>query len=328
MSLGYSKYSFQPMNDFSTNYPYLERSKTTKTSSFKEEKNLAQSLIRKRLERLNEDKQKYYNYEPPPKNISSNSNFARIGYNIMNPNNFDPIHFPLEIPGTGVPPSREPRYELGGPVLENKKGIKAKLQNKKITDLLLALNFLGYIPKPARQVEEFPDPEPDVEIPPKPRVPSPPEIIIKKKKKKKEEKMKKPPSKRNWWRLCKEFITLFTFFATGRKYSIHYAKERDKLIESRTKNVIHEITLIKDWMIAIEEPFWNEFRIFEDLDLSFSNKDSQNHIKKQSLKIIVMIKKFMENIIAKTTKLSDIPEKVQEIIYDYIKERAFSLNNI
>ena len=73
--------------------------------------------------------------------------------------------------------------------------------------MLLALNFLGYIPKPNRQVEEFPDPEPDVEIPPKPRVPSPPTIIIKKKKKKKKEKMKKPPSKRNWWRLCKEFIT-------------------------------------------------------------------------------------------------------------------------
>ena len=327
MSFGYSKYSFQPMNDFSTNYPYLERSKTTKTSSFKEEKNLAQSLIQKRLDRLNQDKQKYYNFEPPPRNISSNNNFARIGYDIMNPKNFDPIHFPLEIPGNGVPPSREPRYELGGPVLENRKGIKAKLQNKKITDMLLALNFLGFIPKPTRQVEEFLDPEPDVEIPPKPRVPSPPEIIIKKKKKKKKEKMKKPPSKRNWWRLCKDFITLYIFFSSGRKYSTHYAKERDKLIESRTKNVIHEITLIKDWLIAIEEPFWNEFRIFEDLDLSFSNKDSQNQIKKQSLKIIVMIKKFMENIIAKTTKLSDIPDKIQEIIYDYIKERAFFPKN-
>ena len=36
-----------------------------------------------------------------------------------------------------------------------------------------------------------------------------------------------------------------------------------------------------------------------------------------------MIKKFMENLIAKTTKLTDIPEKIQEIIYEYIKERAF-----
>ena len=322
MSLGYSRYSMQPMNDYSTNYPYLERSKTTKTTSFKEEKDLAQSLIKKRLERLNQDKQKYYNFEPPPKKLQTN-NFARLGYDIMNPKNFDPIHFPIEIPGTGVPPTREPRYELGGPVLNQIKGIKKKLQNKKITDMLLALNFLGYIPKPNRQVEEFPDPEPDVEIPPKPRVPSPPPIIIKKKKKKKKKKMKKPPSKRNWWRLCKEFITLYIVFQTGRKYSIYYAKERSKFIESRTKNIIYEITVIKDWLIAIEQPFWNEFRVFEDLDLSFNNKDSQNKIKKQSLKIIVMIKKFMENLIAKTTRLTDIPQKIQEIIYEYIKERAF-----
>ena len=117
MSLGYSRYSEQPMNDYYSNYPYLERSKTTKTSTFKEEKNLAKSLIRKRLERLNQDKQNYYNFQPPPRNIPTNNNFAKIGYNIMNPNNFDPIHFPIEIPGTGIPPSREPRYELGGPVL-------------------------------------------------------------------------------------------------------------------------------------------------------------------------------------------------------------------
>ena len=327
MSLGYSRYSIQPMNDYSTNYPYLERSKTTKTTSFKEEKNLAKSLIRKRLERLNQDKQNFYNFQPPPKNISTNNNFAKIGYNIMNPNNFDPIHFPIEIPGTGIPPSREPRYELGGPVLAQQKCIKNKLKSKKITDMLLALNFLGYIPKPSRQIEEFGDPEPDVEIPSPPRIPSPPEIIIKKKKKKKKKKMKKPPSKRNWWRLFKDFINLYIFFSTGRKYSTLYAKERTNLIEERTKSIIHELTLIKDWLIAIEEPFWNEFRVFEDLDLSFSNKDPQNKIKKQSLKIIVMIKKFMENIIAKTTKLAEIPDKIQEIIYEYIKERAFFPKN-
>ena len=56
MSFGYSKYSMQPMNDYYSNYPYLARSKTTNTSSFKEEKNLARSLIKKRLDRLNEDK--------------------------------------------------------------------------------------------------------------------------------------------------------------------------------------------------------------------------------------------------------------------------------
>ena len=324
MSFGYSKYSMQPLNDFSSNYPFLERNKTPNISTFKEDKKLAQSLIQKRLERLNQEKKSlnYYNFEPPPKSISS-KNFVRLGYDIMNPRTFDPIHFPLEIPGTGVPPSHEPRYELGGPVLNQNKNLKNKLASRKITDMLLVLNALGYIPKPNRKVEDFTDPEPDIKIPTPPRIPTPPAPIIKKKKKKKKPKMKKPPSKRNWWRLCKDFINLYLFFGTGRKYSTLYAKERKTLIESRTKNVIQEVTIIKDWLIAIEEPFWNEFRVFEDLDLSFNNKDSQNKIKKQSLKIIVMIKKFMENLIAKTTKLIDIPDKVQEIIYDYIKERAF-----
>ena len=139
----------QPMNDYYNNYPYLERSKTTKTSTFKEEKNLAKSLIKMRLDRLNKDKQKYYNFEPPPKNTGIN-NFARLGYDIMNPRTFDPIHFPLEIPGTGVPPSREPRYELGGPVIPEKNIKKVNAKNKMISNMLLALNFLGYIPKPSR----------------------------------------------------------------------------------------------------------------------------------------------------------------------------------
>ena len=327
MSFGYSRYSMQPLNDYSTNYPYLERNKTPNESTFKEDKSLAQSLIRKRLDRLIQEKQslKNSNFDKPLKSPSL-TNFARLGYDIMNPRTFDPIHFPLEIPGTGVPPSNEPRYELGGPVLNQNKDLKSKLANRKISDMLLILNYLGYIPKPSRRVEDFVEPEPDIRIPTPPRIQTPPPEVVKKKKKKKKPKMKKPPSKRNWWRLCKDFINLYIFFGTGKKYSTLYAKERNSLIETRTKNLIQEITLIKDWIIDIEEPFWNEFRVFEELDLSFNNKDSQNKIKKQSLKIIVMIKKFMENLIAKTTKLIEIPDKVQEIIYEYVKERAFFPN--
>ena len=144
----------------------------------------------------------------------------------MNTRSFEPIHVPVEIPGNGIPVTNVPRYELGGPVFDKQKGIKYKLQNKKITDILLALNFLGYIPKPTRPVEKFEDPEPDVLIPPNPRVPTPPVIIIKKKKKK-IKKIKKPFSKRNWWRLCKDFINMFIFFSSGRKYSTLYAKERN-----------------------------------------------------------------------------------------------------
>ena len=328
MSFGYSKYSFQPLNDYSSQY-FFGRNKTPnlQKTTFKEDKDYVESLINTRLNRLNQDRKNYYNNNNnyinnynPQFQVQQTSNLAQRGFDIMR--SFEPIHVPVEIPGNGIPITNVPRYELGGPVFEKQKGIKQKLQNKKITDILLALNFLGYIPRPTKQIEIFEDPEPDVVVPSKPRVPTPPVIVIKKKKKK-VKKIKKPFSKRNWWRLLKDFINVFIFFSTGRKYSTLYAKERNLLIESRTKNLGQEIGLIKDWLISIEEPFWNEFRVFEDLDLSFSNKDSQNKIKSQSLKIIVIIKKFMENLISKTTKLTDIPDRIQEIIYEYIRERGF-----
>ena len=331
MSFGYSKYSFQPLNDYSSQY-FFGRNKTPnlQKTTFQEDKDYAESLINTRLNRLNQDKKNYYNnnynynynYNNEPQiQGQPTSNLAQRGFDIMR--SFEPIHVPVEIPGNGIPITNVPRYELGGPVFEKQKGIKQKLQNKKITDILLALNFLGYIPRRTRPIQIFEDPEPDVVLPPKPRVPTPPPIIVIKKKKKKAKKIKKPFSKRNWWRLLKDFINVFIFFSTGRKYSTLYAKERNLLIESRTKNLVQEIALIKDWLISIEEPFWNEFRVFEDLDLSFSNNDSQNKIKSQSLKIIVIIKKFMENLISKTTKLTDIPDRIQEIIYEYIRERGF-----
>ena len=40
-------------------------------------------------------------------------------------------------------------------------------------------------------------------------------------------------------------------------------------------------------------------------------------------KIIALIKKYLENLISRSTKLVDIPERVQKIIYDFIKERAY-----
>ena len=36
-----------------------------------------------------------------------------------------------------------------------------------------------------------------------------------------------------------------------------------------------------------------------------------------------MIKKYMENLISKSSKLSDVPEKIQSIIYEYIKDKGY-----
>ena len=152
MSFGYSKYSFQPLNDYSSQY-FFGRNKTPnlQKTTFQEDKDYAESLINTRLNRLNQDKKNYYNnnyinnYNPQFQEQQT-SNLAQRGFDIMR--SFEPIHVPVEIPGNAIPITNVPRYEFGGPVFEKQKGIKQKLQNKKITDISLALNYLGYITKP------------------------------------------------------------------------------------------------------------------------------------------------------------------------------------
>ena len=58
----------------------------------------------------------------------------------------------------------------------------------------------------------------------------------------------------------------------------------------------------------MEQPFWNEFKVFKDLNLSFKNTNSKNKIKKETQKIKAIIQKFIENLINKTQKLTEIPK--------------------
>ena len=73
----------------------------------------------------------------------------------------------------------------------------------------------------------------------------------------------------------------------------------------------------------MEQPFWNEFKVFKDLNLSYGNTNPKNKIKKETQKIRAIIQKFIENLINKTQKLTEIPKSIQHIIYKYIKERAY-----
>ena len=73
----------------------------------------------------------------------------------------------------------------------------------------------------------------------------------------------------------------------------------------------------------MEQPFWNEFKVFKDLNLSYKNSSSKKKIEKETQKIKAIIQKFVENLINKTQKLSEIPKSIQQIIYHFIKERAY-----
>ena len=329
LSLPYSntqRYSPKPLNsNYYSKYP------SELSNNFYQNNSIANSLINNRISRLNYEKEiiqgvrnPYYPPTPYINHSSPNySSLANFGQNIISPSNYIvdftiPIPHPLEIPKMCSPVS-PPRYDTGGPLQG-----KHCCHKNNAMDILLLLTQIG-------------------QIPPKPKTPKESKTSTPKKKKKKIKGKKKIVEKkveskipeikkvekprrtigRDWWKLCRDFVNLYLFWGTAFKYATYYKKMRENGIEERTKAIVQEISILKDWLIAIEEPFWNEFKIFEDLNVAFKNSDAKNKIKKQSQKIIAIIKKFMENLISRSSKLSDIPTKVQKILYEFIKNRAY-----
>ena len=297
---------------------------------------LVNSMINNRLDKLNYEKEVLNSirnpYDPPlvPHHHNHNhNNLAGCGHHIMYPNYYYydisiPIYHPMELPKMCAPVS-PPRFATGGPVKE-----KHCCHKGNAADILLLLTQIGQIPPVPKEPKEKPRKDTPEEKPKREKTPK------KKKRKFEEEKriVKIPPNvkkperprrklNRDWWKLCRDFVNVYLFWGTAFKYSIQFKKIREHSIEERTKAMVQELSILKDWLIAIEEPFWNEFKIFEDLNVAFKNSDAKNKIKKQSQKIIAIIKKFMENLIIRSSKLSDIPIKVQRILYDFIKERAY-----
>ena len=126
----------------------------------------------------------------------------------------------------------------------------------------------------------------------------------------------------DWWKLAKDFTELFIYYKTAMKYSKN-RKIRNKRINERKKIIGNELLILKDWIISIEQPFWNEFKVFKNLNLSFKHSNSKIKKEKEIQKIIAIIKKYMENLILKTEKLKDIPLRIQKILYNFIKEKNY-----
>ena len=126
----------------------------------------------------------------------------------------------------------------------------------------------------------------------------------------------------DWWKLAKDFTELFVYYKTAMKYSKN-RKIRNKRINERKKIIGNELLILKDWIISIEQPFWNEFKVFKNLNLSFKHSNSKIKKEKEIQKIIAIIKKYMENLILKTQKLKDIPLRIQKILYNFLKEKNY-----
>ena len=126
--------------------------------------------------------------------------------------------------------------------------------------------------------------------------------------------------KRNWLGLFRQFIHLYIFWKSAQEYSNVSIQKRNTEIYIRTKHIVKDIAILKDWVISMEESFFNEFRNYEQFN-SKLNKKSQGEVM-QILKknIIDIIKIFTNNL---ESDLVEIPENVQKVLFKYIKDKCY-----
>ena len=329
-SSSYNNYNNR--NNFSTNgLPPIPRTPMMPEDKYKQAYDncsQAKDLIQTRLNKLmyqkkvlGEMKQSFNPYNPDYESIYKLRTLGNAKGRLGNPNLYnnqfmDPIYYPLEMP-ISAEPFTLPKIEIGHPMYKEKccnEGIN-------LDNILLLLDKYD---KPEPPV--YPQPQP-IYMPP----PPPPRQRLPPKKKKVEIKKEKGPEpiqpsnyvmKKDWWRLCRDFCNVYAFFSTGKKYS-QFAKVRDNIISNKTKSMAQDIGVLKEWVISITQSFWDEFKVFTDLDVSFKNIDSKLKIMRESQKIIAMIRKFLESLLSNSTKLTDVPERVQQIIYSYIKDKGY-----
>ena len=291
----------------------------------------AKGLIQTRLNKLmyekkvlGEMKQNFNPYNADYESIYKLRTLGNAKGKLGNPhlynNQFmDPIYYPLEMPICAEPITL-PKIEIGHPMQRQ----KCCNQGLGLEDLLALFSQFN-TPEP-QVIYQQPPPIP-IQIPQEfPKRARRKKMEHKKKVEIPENKIKEPPPKkglkRDWWRLCRDWVNVYNFFSTGRKYS-QFAKVRDNLVGEKTKSMVQDINVLKEWVIGITQSFWDEFKVFTDLNVSFKNIDSKLKITRESQKIIAMIRKYLESLISNSTKLVDVPERVQQIIYSYIKDKGY-----
>ena len=127
-------------------------------------------------------------------------------------------------------------------------------------------------------------------------------------------------SKEDWMKLFKQFVYLYIFWSSAKKYSNKNSRKRKSQILFRTKHIVNDISILKDWVIYIEESFFNEFRYYKQFNYELniqSQGEKKQIIKKQVLNII---KIFIENL---ESSLDDLPLEVQTVLKEYIKQESY-----
>ena len=125
----------------------------------------------------------------------------------------------------------------------------------------------------------------------------------------------KKRTKKEWLNLFKQFINIYIFFNSAKKYSYINSQTRNNEIYIRTKHIINDIAVLKDWIISMEESFFNEFRNYKKFN---SKLGEESQISKKSIHKIIKI--FINNL---EESINDIPEKVQSVLFQYIKKVSY-----
>jgi len=318
-----------------------------------EDMNKARNLIQARLDHLNDQRNRMKNKAPrteprPQRNMEDMYNMGNLSraisknmsfpsYPPLNNNNYfngidpqkmiyqqiDPLYYPLEMPVNGEPLTL-PKIELGLPLQEYQEPKGNGGLN--LSDLLA---LMSAIMKGQSQPTQ-PQPQPIFIPPPKVKTTtSITETPVKEKKKKERSKPKGPTKqetdpyiKKNWWQVLINWVYTYRFYLTAKKYG-KFSNTRNQIISTLSKEIYTDLDTIKNWLKLIQQDFMDEFRVFPDLNLSFNNYSGSYKIQEQSQKIMALINKFIKGLIKASSKGSDVPDKIQKILYKYIKNKGY-----
>jgi len=325
-----------------------------------EDMNKARNLIQARIDHLNDQRNRMKNKAPrteprPQRNMEDmynmgnlsraiNKNMSFPSYPPLNNNNYfngidpqkmiyqqiDPLYYPLEMPVNGEPLTL-PKIELGLPLQEYQEPKGNGGLN--LSDLLALMTaMMKREPQPTQPQPQPTQPQPQpVFIPPsKLKTPtSISETSVKEKKKKERSKPKGPTKqgtdpyiKKDWWQVLINWVYTYRFYLTAKKYG-KFSNTRNQIISTLSKEIYIDLDTIKNWLKLIQQDFMDEFKVFPDLNLSFNNYSGSYKIQEQSQKIMALINKFIKGLIKASSKGSDVPDKIQKILYKYIKNKGY-----
>ena len=128
--------------------------------------------------------------------------------------------------------------------------------------------------------------------------------------------------KKDWWRYIRKFCNIHKFYTISNIYG-KFSGVRNQLIKNYGKQIYTDMDSLKSWLIQSQKSFFDEFKVFPDMNLQFSNQSGNLKISEQSQKIMAILSIFLNNLLANSANVNLVPEKIQKIIYTYIRNRAY-----